>query len=340
MEVMDHKCPACGAKLPFNPDTQKWKCEYCGNSFSIDELEKYQEYENVVEDEIEVDVYECSNCGAQVITDENTVATACVYCGNTAIMKNRIKGKFKPTKIIPFKTNKEAAIAAFKKIKRGKIFAPKDFNNEENIQKMSGIYIPFWVYDCDTYIKAKYNCAKIKSWRRGNYVYTKTDTYLVEREGSMFFDKVPVDGSEKFADDLMDSIEPFDYKDLVEFNPSYLSGFLAEKYDVEREKAALRAKKRVESSSENKMLETIGKYTVTRLANKNVDINFKDIQYILLPVWMLTIKYKEKLYTFAMNGQTGKMVGKIPISSGQVYKWLCISFIISFIVWFIIINNL
>lgn len=338
MEAIDYKCPGCGAKLPFNPDEQKWTCEYCGNSFTLEILEKYNKNEENEYEEIDVDVYECSNCGAKVVTDENTVATACVYCGNTAIMKNRIKGKFKPARIIPFKTNKNMAVSAFKYFKKGKLFAPKDFSKEKNIQKIAGVYVPFWIYDCDTYMKLKFNCKNIHTWRAGDYIYTKTDRYLVTREGSMFFDNVPVDGSKKFDDDVMDSIEPFDYKELVDFNSSYLSGFLAEKYDVEKEKAAIRARKRIENTAEATMRETVKGYGIVNLGSKDVEIDFKDLQYVLLPVWILTINYKDKLYTFAMNGQTGKMVGNIPRSFAKILTWGISAFagftaLLSFVIW-------
>ena len=328
MEVLDHKCPACTAKLPFNPTTQMWDCEYCGTSYKLEELEEFERKQNKKESDVkksnvEADVYECPNCGAKVITDENTTATFCVYCGSTSIIKNRLTDEFRPVKIIPFKNTKKEAIAAFKKFKRGKIFTPKDFSNENNIEKLTGVYIPFWVYDCDVEGNVNVSAKKIKTWRSGNYRYTKTDQYSVVRSGNMAFEKVPVDGSTKFDDNTMDSIEPFNYEGLKEFNMSYLSGFLSEKYDVDKEDAYKRAYERIEKSTIEELKSTIRGYDSITVTGSNTNVNINKAEYILLPVWMLNIKYKDKMHLFAMNGQTGKMVGNIPIDKKKMWlTWL------------------
>lgn len=329
MGVVDHKCLSCGATLPFNPKTQRWDCEYCGASYSLTELNESAENKKDQERKAyELNCYHCPDCGAEIVADDTTTATFCVYCGNTSIIKDKLKGEFKPSKIIPFKTTKEQAINAFKQIKKGKIFAPKEFNNEENIQKITGVYIPFWVYDCDTQGDIEIDATKVRTWIAGNYNYTKTDYYRVRRSGNMKFDNVPVDGSSKFNDDMMDSVEPFDYKDLKEFDMSYLSGFLSENYDITKENASIRMKQRVENTTINELKSTVGHYTTSKIRNADVKIDTREIEYMLLPVWMLNIKFKDKLYLFAMNGQTGKMIGDIPIHKGK----LAIIWLISFIV--------
>lgn len=322
MKALDHKCPACSAKLPFNPVTQKWDCEYCANSYTLEELKKYEK-KNAKEKNIEADVYECPNCGAKVITDKNTTATFCVYCGSTSIMKDRLKDEFKPLHIIPFKTTKEEAIEKFKAFKKGKIFAPDDFNNEENIQKITGVYIPFWAYDCSAHGKINAHAENIKIWRSGNYRYTKTDRYSVSRVGNMEFHKVPVDGSTKFDNNTMNSIEPFDYDELKEFDMSYLSGFLSEKYDLSKEKAAETAYERIKESTLEQLRGTIRAYDTVKVLSADTEVNTNKAEYILLPVWMLNIKYKDQMHLFAMNGQTGKMVGDIPIDKDKrIITWI------------------
>ena len=314
MEVLDHKCPACTAKLPFNPVTQKWDCEYCGLSYNLEELEKFEKKQNKnKKSNVDADVYECPDCGAKVIADENTTATFCVYCGNTNIIKNRLTDEFKPLKIIPFKNTKEEAISAFKRFKTGKIFTPKDFSKETNIEKLTGVYIPFWIYDCNVDGNIDVSATKVTRWRSGDYKYTKTDSYAVKRAGNMSFDNVPVDGSTKFDNDTMDSIEPFNYQELKDFNMSYLSGFLSEKYDVNKEEAYKRAYERIEKSTIDELKSTINFYDSVNIVNSNINVDVKEAEYILLPVWMLNVKYKDKMHMFAMNGQTGKMVGNIPI---------------------------
>ena len=333
MNALDHKCPTCSAKLPFNPESQKWDCEYCGNSYTLDQLNNYEE-ENNQHADTELNVYKCPNCSANIISDTNTTATFCIYCGSTSIIKERLVGEFKPSKIIPFKTTKEEAIKSFKNFIKGKIFAPDNFTDEKNIQKITGVYIPFWTYNCSAQADLDFNAQKIKTWRSGNYRYTKTDYYLLKRAGNMDFEKVPVDGSRKFDDNTMDSIEPFLYEDLKDFNISYLSGFLSEKYDVNSDEASIRARERINNTIIDKLKSTTKYYNMVNLINSKIDIDTKKSEYVLLPVWMLNIEYNKIPYLFAMNGQTGKMIGNIPIDN----KKFAITWIKRFFVYFLLVS--
>lgn len=315
MDVLDHECPSCGAQLPFNPKSQKWDCPYCGSSYSLEELTEIEEKIKKASDEsVSVDEYTCSNCGAGIIADQNTSATFCVYCGSASIIKSQFKGEFKPDKIIPFKNTKEEVVKKFKGFTKGKIFAPKDFTDMKNLEKVTGVYIPFWTYDADVSARLDGIGKNTKTWRSGDYVYTKTDEYTVMRDGTMKYERVPADGSKKFDDDTMDSVEPFDYSGLKDFNMSYLSGFLSEKYDVSKEEAKKRADSRIINSSKDELLKT-AKYQSVSVSNMDCSIDNKKTEYVLLPVWMLNIKYNDKLHLFAMNGQTGKMVGNVPIDN-------------------------
>ncbi len=346
MNVTNHKCPTCGAGLPFDPKKGLWVCKYCNTTFTEQDLAKEQEEptnEEVKQEETgnneqsNMDLYKCPSCGAQIIADENTTATFCVYCKNPAIIKSKLKGKFEPQYILPFKTTKQDAMDAFIKFKNGKIFTPEDFENPKNVQEITGIYIPFWLYSCDVDATIRVRGEKIKSWRMGNYRYTKTDTYSVIREGNIDYDDIPADGSEKFADDIMDSIEPYGYTDLTEFNLSYLSGFLAENYDVSNEDAFSRAKLRIENTSKDELNKTVTGYTTKFVESTDININNMEHKYVLLPVWLLNTKYKEKIYTFAMNGQTGKMVGNIPICKKKLIKKTLLTLLVSLIVTTIIV---
>ncbi len=326
MDAVDHKCPACSASLPFNPTTGTWKCTYCASEYTLEELTKYEEELQKIKEtkphkHMDVDEYSCPNCGAKIITDENTTATFCVYCGSTSIIKSRLNGVLQPNFVIPFSKTKQDAIRAFTECKKGKLFAPKEFAKKEQIDKLTGVYIPFWLYDCDTDGYVQGEGTKVTSWTTGDYRYTKTDIYNVSRGGTATFDKVPVDGSKKFDDDTMDSIEPFNFKDLKEFSPSYLSGFLAEKYDVDDKDAFSRAELRIKNTIRNEFRASAASYTTFNIRDEKINIDQNKINYVLLPVWMLNIKYKDKIHTFAMNGQTGKMVGDIPISRLKAFLW-------------------
>lgn len=331
--TLDHKCPSCDAVLKFNPKGQNWKCEYCRGEFNLQQLEEYEkktgkvlEKEDTAKKVLDPNgmvIYTCKNCGAQIVADPNVSTTSCVYCKNTAILKDKLQGEFSPEYVLPFRNTKEDAIEAFKRLGKGRIFMPKEFNDQKNINEMSGIYIPFWLYDYGANGDIEATCTRVTSWRSGNYMYTKTDTYQATRSGDMSFSNVPVDGSKRFANDIMNSIEPFDYKDLKEFNYSYLSGFLSEKYDVSKEEAKPDSEMRCRNSFIGEMKKDIRGYNTVTVVKNNINLNNTKTSYVLLPVWMLNIKYKEKIYTFAMNGQTGKMVGNIPINWVKVIiVWL------------------
>ena len=314
-KVLDYKCPACDAVLKFNPHGQNWKCEYCRNEYSLEDL-KSQEVKLEREKEVpkqNLDNYNCPNCGASIIALDNTSTTTCPYCRNTTIMKDKLEGEFNPDLVIPFKYTKEDAIESFKKFHKGKILMPKAFNDKKNINEMTGIYIPFWLYDVEVDGDITAICNRVTTYSDSEYIYTKTDTYKALRSGDVNFSKVPVDGATRFDDSIMNSIEPFDYKDLKEFSYSYLSGFLADKYDVSKEDAYNVAKMRVDKSFENILRQDIKGYSSVIVKDRNIISNNTNSKYCLLPVWMLNIKYKDKIYPFAMNGQTGKMIGDYPV---------------------------
>ncbi len=338
-KALDNKCPSCGAPIKFNPTVGKWKCEYCDSEFSLEEMQKYnnasndKNNENSSEGDVEeVDTteyvsYKCQNCGAEIVADEHTAATFCVYCGNTAILKNKLSGEFKPNLIIPFKTDKSQAIKSFENISKGRPFVPKGFNNKENIEKIKGIYIPFWLYDVGVSGDVEYDAKKVTSWSRGNTHYTKTDIYKIFRAGSMKFSKIPVDGSTRFDNNIMNSIEPFNYDELIKYNHAYLSGFFAEKYDVDSDEAFKDAQTRALESGKEVMVDDSIGYSGKLVTNNTLSTTIDSKYYVLLPVWMVNVKYKDKMYIFAMNGQTGEFIGDIPLDKNKAILWGILMFI-------------
>ena len=346
MKTVDHKCPNCNASINYNPKDKNWVCEYCGGKFTLEELKNNEENFNKTnvnnskelkkdkkenEDIQEMDVYHCEDCGAEIIADKNTSATFCVYCKNTAILKSRLSDKFSPSKIIPFSKTKDDAIEAFKNVGKGKFLMPKEFSNPQNIKELSGIYIPFWLYSCKMKGNVRGKGTKVITWSTYDYIYTKTDTYSVSRGGEYVFDNIPVDGSARFNDAIMNSIEPFNYDELVDFSYSYLSGFLSEKYDVEQNEAKKITIERAKNSTIDDLTSKARSHYNTFIANnKDTEILEENIEYVLLPVWMVNIKYNEKMYTFAMNGETGKMIGDIPYSKKKLLIFLLILFLVLF----------
>lgn len=317
-KVIDNQCPSCNAPLFFNATLGKFKCEYCDSEFTIEDLNKKNVTSKEEEPSTEVSEnyvsYNCPDCGAQIIADEHTASTFCLYCGNAAILKNKLSGKFAPNSIILFKTEKERAIEAFKGLSKGRPLMPKTFNSEKNIEKITGLYVPFWLFDITVAGSVEANAEKVKTWTSGNTHYTKRDYYKLYRTGSMLYDRIPVDGSTRFNDDIMNTLEPFNYGKLVPYNHAYLSGYLSEKYDIESDKAIEDAKSRALSSGRDLFLENMrGNYSSKTISSNTLEATEKDHKYALLPVWMVNVKYKDKFYLFAMNGQTGEFVGDVPL---------------------------
>lgn len=345
-KTVDYKCPNCGSVLPYDAKTKKWICKFCDGVFTLEQL-KSKEIKDASKDEdkkVEEDgyseyyTYNCKDCGAQIVADEQTSATFCIYCGNTAIMKHKLEGKFKPDYIIPFKKTKEEAIEAFKNLSKGRPLMPKEFNNEANIQKIRGVYIPFWLYDVLVDGNLEGVATKVSSWTSGDYRYTNTKTFKLYRDGYLNFYNVPADGSSRFDDDIMNTIEPFDYKDLEPFNHAYLSGFLAEKYDVESDEMFKTVGQRTLNTSTNTMLEEKNEFFDTKSVTVN-NLVAKQVKkkYVLLPVWMVNVKYKDKLYIFAMNGQTGEFIGNIPIDKVKAVFYTIGIFVAIVALWILVI---
>lgn len=331
-KVLDNKCPSCQAPIKFNPKLGLFKCDYCDKTFTADELKDMSdEKNNIKEESIEYVNYNCPDCGAEIITDENTAATFCVYCGNTSIIKSRLTGKFAPSKIIPFNKTKEDAIIAFKSLKKGRHLIPKEFINEKNIEKITGVYIPFWLFDLKADGGIDIDARRVNSWTSGNTHYTKTDYFNVIRAGNMLFQKIPVDGSKRFQNDIMNSIEPFDYNKLVDYNHAYLSGFLAEKYDVESDEAIVDAINRTHTSAKEEMLSSAVAYSSKVILKDTINVNEINHEYVMLPVYMVNVKYKDKFYIFAMNAESGEFVGDIPLDKKKAVIMSIILFVCIFI---------
>lgn len=352
METTILKCPGCNSPLPYNAEKRLWKCEFCGSEYSREQIlqmtqqksdsdidKPYQEpvepphittddgqspAESDAYGQPELNIYRCQNCGAEMVADANTAATFCVYCGSAGIIKNRLEGQFRPKYIIPFLKTKEDAIAGYNKLREGRFLAPKEFGDPSNIEKITGVYIPFWLYDGVSQGSVDGDRDETSSWRSGDYVYTKHNIYHEHRAGHQSFEKVPADGSEKFDDDLMDSIEPFDFGKLEPFNYSYLSGFLAEKYDVDAEKDKERATLRMNNSLIQSLDNTIHGGIYDR--KEFVKCNISKYEYALLPVWMLNTFVDGKAHTFAMNGESGKMTGDVPIDGTKAF-WFFIALV-------------
>ena len=336
--VQEFKCPCCNATLVFGAGTQSMKCEYCDNTFALETVQVCAESESIQndtklqwedtsrqywsEDERSgLSGFVCDACGGELITDDHTAATFCPYCGNAAILPARVSGDIKPDGVIPFKTTKDDAKKAFLALCKGKPLLPRFFTQEQQIEKITGMYVPFWLYDCGVDFDGSYRATRLITWSDANYIYTKTDHFLLRRQADAAFSGIPLDGSTKMEDSFMESLEPFCYEDMVDFEMVYLSGFLADKYDVEAKNGEDRIRQRVETSIDDQLQNTFLGYASVIPTARQFRIEHGKAKYVLLPVWILNTKYRGKTYTFAMNGQTGKMTGSFPACPKRTAVW-------------------
>lgn len=335
-DLMEYKCPRCAGVLEFDSKTQRMKCPYCDSEFDTEELkpkddvldeaqpEQPQAAQQDGEQYTEADgmaIYTCKSCGGEIVADVTTGATQCPYCGNPVVMTGSFAGSLKPDCVIPFKLDKAAAKEALKAHMSKKRLLPKLFSSENHIDEIKGIYVPFWLFDSDVDADLWYKTTRVRNWSDADYQYTETSYFDVRRGGVIAFDNVPADGSSKMPDDLMESLEPFDFTEAVPFQTAYLSGYYADRYDVSAEDCTERIENRIRNSTAAAFRSTVNGYNSVNDAGGNINTHNAKPKYALFPVWLLNTTYRGERYTFAMNGQSGKFVGNMPMDMGRYWLW-------------------
>lgn len=335
--VIQYKCPDCGADMVFDSTSGMLHCQSCGRNDHIEDMqtseqadneEPVQDYE-AFQDETaystygtdEAKQYQCNNCGAILITGADTTATTCSFCGAPMLLGDRLSGTLAPAKVIPFKISKEEAQTAFKKWCRGGLLTPSGFMTADRIKSITGMYVPFWVFDINARGEALADCTKVRTYVQGDYNITETKHYDVYRKVDVNYDKIPCDASEKMDDTLMDKLEPYHYTDLKTFQAPYLAGYIAEKYNYTDKELFPRVKSRGEHYVHSYVRDTIHGYSSVHMRHEDYNIAQRKAEYTLLPVWMICYDYQKADHIFAMNGQTGKVVGKPPLSKGKIAAW-------------------
>jgi len=315
------------------------KCPYCDTEFEVETLRSYDdELKNDTGDDMKWDasaggdwqegetdgmrIYVCKSCGGEIVADETTGATSCPYCSNPVVMMGQFSGALRPDFVIPFKLDKNDAKEALKKHYQGKRLLPKAFKDENHIDEVKGVYVPFWLFDADANAHIRYKASKVRTWSTSSYRYTETSFFSVIRGGSIGYERIPVDGSSKMDDALMESVEPFIFDDAKDFQTAYLAGYLADKYDVDSDQSIARANERIKRSTEEAFASTVVGYSTVVPESTNISLENGRARYALYPVWILNTTWKDKKYTFAMNGQTGKIAGDLPLDKGAYKRWL------------------
>ncbi|MBO6016190.1 MAG: hypothetical protein J6P60_06375 [Lachnospiraceae bacterium] len=341
-DVLNFKCPCCGAVLTFNGSEGEMVCEYCDAHFTMEQAKAAQEAEaenakasdmtwttseqQLIQDENgKVKGYLCSSCGAEMVADDNTAATECPYCGNQAIIPSSFEGMYQPELVIPFAIDKAKATASLKEFTKGKKLLPSAFAEGNRVQDITGLYVPFWLYSCHAQGSVNFEGIKSKKWDDSRYTYEKKDHYHLVRSGEMDFERIPADASTKMDDATMDSLEPYDLSKAVPYDAAYFSGYLCDRYDVEEKDAQPRANERVINTFRSKMRDAVKDYQEVKEKGESIRLTNAKAEYAMLPVWMMSTKYEDKVYTFGINGQSGKMVGALPVDMGKYYKYLGIA---------------
>lgn len=336
VESVNYQCPACGGPLRYDGAKAMLVCDHCDSEFGVAEVEaRYAAKQQAAEtkaaavapantaavnepqasdgaDTVNA-AYRCSSCAAELVCDETTAVTECPYCGNPVVAAGRLAGEFRPKLVIPFKLDRAAAKAALAEHYKGKVLLPKGFVDGNRINEVQGVYVPFWLMDATARASATYTATKTRRRREGDDEIVDTDHFDVERAGTMSFSKIPVDASTKMPDAHMDAIEPFDYGALVPFSVAYMPGFVANRYDEDAAACRPRAEKRVNASAGQALRASVGGYDSVSCQRCDVDKDWAEPVYALLPVWMLGTTWEGQQFLFAMNGQTGRLFGDLPV---------------------------
>ena len=265
--------------------------------------------------------FTCSSCGAAITCDATSAVSECPYCGNPAVVPGAFVDDARPDGVIPFKLDKAQATSRLSEYYKGKRFLPKEFAQANRIEHIQGVYVPFWLFDGSVDGAGTYECRNVETWRSGDEEVTRTRVFEARREGSMAFAGVPVDGSAKMPDGHMDAIEPFDFGEMQQFSVAYLPGYVAERYDEDAQACAGRAEARMRHSFEHDLRETVVGYSQVDPGHVHASVEMKDSKQVLLPVWVLHTTWQDKDYLFAMNGQTGRFVGDLPVAKAKVAAW-------------------
>ncbi len=322
MSVTQYKCLNCGGAVVFDPSSQRLVCKYCNSTFSKDD---YLLDESKIDDKDDFAnqtvSYTCTNCGAQIMTTNTTAATACCYCHTPVVLDKRLDGSQKPDFVLPFKLTKEQALERFQQFFSQKKMLPPVFKERIVLDRISGVYYPYWYTDSRLGADLDSVGKKVRVYRQGDYEYTETKTYNIQRNGTVKIDGVSMAAIENPDRVNLNSISPFADQMFEEFSMSYLSGFLAEKRVYSKKDLEKSMLERINDLTFNSLRSTIKGYTSVNHTSYNTDYQSLVWKYAFLPVWVLTYNVDGKAnYIYAVNGQTGKIYGDLPTDKKKLNR--------------------
>ena len=368
MGATEKKCPSCGAALEFNAAVGKLKCPFCETEVDIPKAEKPAEEEDkpkkivgvgqvqkegaAEENELDLKkleeggnrdwgtatkVFNCKYCGAEIVMDVNSLSTTCPYCGSNHVTEaTDDKGTLSPGGVVPFKITQEQASELFRKWIGAKLFAPNEAKKSAKAESFQGIYLPYWTFDAqtETDYTGEYGKDRTEHYKDSDgkdQTRTVTDWFKTSGHHSEFFDDELVCASKNHTESFLKSIEPFETGDNKVYSPEYLSGFLAERYTVPLDEGWKSASKQIEShlqGSIKREIERQNNADHSTIDKMHVDFSKMTYKYLLLPIWMSSFVFNGKVFQFVVNGQTGKVGGKSPVSPIKVAIAIIIGIVI------------
>ncbi len=325
MATVIYKCENCGGPVKYSATLGKFNCEYCNTVYSEEEvkgLSLLSQREDIIADgDGEYLEYHCPSCGANIVTDETTVATTCYYCNNPIVMSGKLESSQMPTRVIPFKVDKARALESFDNWMKKKKFVPKSFyNDKKEIEEINGVYFPYWLYNTNVFVDLDREGSRTYTRTEGDYRVTYEKHFRIIRKGDVEVKNLPKLALAKSNKVLVESVYPFDFNNAINFDSSYLSGFVAEKKDIEKEALMSSIEEDVYKYSKKVVRDSMTNESVN-IINSDFSIKPGKFDYAMLPVWAISYNDKEsnQNFFFSVNGQTGKVVGKLPIDKNKLY---------------------
>ncbi len=314
-----HKCPSCGAYLTYDATSAKVTCDYCKSEFSVAEVDSFHEtvQQETKDYQAQTHGYHCENCGAEVVTDNTTSSGFCYYCHSPVIFSDKFSGDYLPDYVIPFKISKQKAQETFRKwVKKFKL-VPRGFASPDQLEKITGIYIPYWVADATVAVDVSGTGDVVTTRRSGDKEYTTTKRYRFERKGDLTFQHVKTIASDKVDGALINSVESNTKDKLVPFSTAYLTGFFSQRYTFSHEEIASVTEQKIKGYVSDMIAREL-RYQNTQFQRNDSQIKITKWSYILLPMWILTYKFGPKVYVYALNGENGESFGELPINYGAL----------------------
>lgn len=338
--MQNYSCKNCGAELYWDIQAGCLKCKFCESEYQVVDFEDKTLADEPVNNEsldkdfvhsdnidVGMSVYECKNCGGEVVALNTTMATICPYCSEAISITSKSVGDFRPELCIPFSKDKKAIIEIYKNYVNKSLLTPKEFKEQSTIEKIQGLFTPFYLHTMKDRAHHIFEGERVSSRRRGYDKVTRHDVYSLRINAEGQFERIPTDASVRISNQLMDSIEPFNYRDLKEYNPAYMAGFVAEQTDEDKENMNIRAETRAKSGMRERAQSAFTRYLGVRLISEDHNMLTHTSSYVMLPIWLLNVKHGARKYTFAVNAQTGKVVGKLPMDKLKLFLIGCGSFL-------------